>query len=527
MKKIWLLTLIGSFLFSSVSAKTPDDALVVAWKFDDITSLDPGEAFEFSGSEIAGNLYQGLVSYDINDVSNVYGDIADSWEVSEDGKTITFKLKQGLKFVSGNAITADDVVFSLTRAVKLNLSPAFILTQFGLSAENVDSMVTKVDDYTVSLTLGDVFAPSFVLYCLTAPVGFIVDKKVVMEHEENGDFGNEWLKRNSAGSGSYVLKQWKPNEIIVLEANPNATVVANIPTVFIRHIPEASMQRLQLEKGDVDIARNIQSEQLAALKDNANVNIESRIKGTIYYLSFNQKHEILSNPKVVEAIKYLVDYQGIADAVMKGFGVPHQTVIPAGFLGELDSQPYGLNTEKAKQLLTEAGYADGFEITLDVRNDQDRVDMSKSIQKTLGEVGIKVNILQASGKQVLTKYRAREHELFLGTWGADYQDPNSNAQAFAFNKDNSDESTIKSLAWRNAWDPGSVSDEVEAAVKERDAEKRAEIYQNIQKQVLANGPFVVLTQKQEVAVVRKEVKGYKLGPAFVNNYYAPATKGKQ
>lgn len=526
MKKLWLLTFIWSLLFTLVSAKTPDNALVVAWKFDDVTSLDPAEAFEFSGSEVAGNLYQGLVDYDINDVSKIYGAIADSWEVSEDGKTITFKLKQDLKFASGNPVTADDVVFSLTRAVKLNLSPAFILTQFGLTAENVDSMITKVDDYTVNVTLGDVFAPSFVLYCLTAPVGFIVDKTLVMEHEENGDFGNEWLKRNSAGSGSYVLKQWKPNEIIVLEANKNASVAANIPTVFIRHIPEASMQRLQLEKGDIDIARNIQPEQLAALKDNAEISIESRIKGTIYYLSFNQKNEALANPKVIEAIKYLVDYQGIADAVMKGFGVPHQTVIPAGFLGELDSNPHSLNVEKAKALLAEAGYADGFEVTLDVRNDQDRVDMSKSIQKTFGDAGIKVNILQSSGKQVLTKYRAREHDLFLGTWGADYQDPNSNAQAFAFNPDNSDDASIKSLAWRNAWEPGTINEEVLAAVKERDTEKRAAIYRNIQEQVLASAPFVIITQKQEVAAVRNNVKGYKLGPAFVNNYYAPTTKDK-
>ena len=124
-------------------AETPADTLVEAWQIDDIISLDPAEVFEFSTAEIAGNTYERLVGYDINDVSKVFGVVAESWTVSDDGKTITFKIRQGRKFASGNPITAEDVVFSLRRAIKLDKSPAFIIGQFGLTPDNVDEMSSR------------------------------------------------------------------------------------------------------------------------------------------------------------------------------------------------------------------------------------------------------------------------------------------------------------------------------------------------------------------------------------------------
>ena len=177
-------------------AETPPDTLIQAWAIDDIISLDPAEIFEFTASEIAGNSYEGLIGYDPKDVSNIFGKIAESWTIAPDGMSISFKIREGRTFASGNPITADDVVFSLTRAVKLDKSPAFILTQFGLNADNVDQMVVKTGDYSVDFKMDKPYAPTLVLYCLTATVGFVVDQKLVMEHEANGDFGYEWLKTN-------------------------------------------------------------------------------------------------------------------------------------------------------------------------------------------------------------------------------------------------------------------------------------------------------------------------------------------
>lgn len=120
-------------------AETPADVLVVAAQIDDIISLDPGQSFEFSGNDVTQNLYDRLVDFDPLALDKGFQpSLAESWTVSEDGKTITLRMKSGITFASGNPVRAEDAAWSLQRAVKLNKSPAFILNQFGLTPENVD-----------------------------------------------------------------------------------------------------------------------------------------------------------------------------------------------------------------------------------------------------------------------------------------------------------------------------------------------------------------------------------------------------
>ncbi|MEK1902015.1 MAG: ABC transporter substrate-binding protein, partial [Rhizobium sp.] len=210
-------------------AETPKDTLVEGFAIDDIITMDPGEAFELSTAEVTSNTYSLLVRLDMNDTSKIKGDLADSWTVSDDGLTYTFKLKPGLKFASGNPITAEDVAWSFERAVKLDKSPAFILTQFGLTGDNVTEKAKAVDPTTFTFTVDKAYAPSFVLNCLTATVASVVDKKLVLDHVKpvtvdadhkyDNDFGNEWLKTNYAGSGAYKLREWRANEVVVMERN--------------------------------------------------------------------------------------------------------------------------------------------------------------------------------------------------------------------------------------------------------------------------------------------------------------------
>src|SRR5690606_12974659 len=186
MKKMATLLAASAMLaltMAPVKADTPPDTLVMAWQFDDIITLDPAEVFEFSAAEIMGNSYERLIGYDINNVSDMFGVVAESWEVSEDGKTITFKIREGTTFASGNDLTAEDVVFSLQRAVKLDMSPAFILTQFGFSADNVEEKIVQTGDYELTFEMDQPYAPTFVLYCLTSTVASVVDKDLVLEHE--------------------------------------------------------------------------------------------------------------------------------------------------------------------------------------------------------------------------------------------------------------------------------------------------------------------------------------------------------
>ncbi|WP_417808346.1 ABC transporter substrate-binding protein [Thioclava sp.] len=506
-------------------AETPPDTLIQAWSIDDIITLDPAEIFEFTASEIAGNTYETLIGYNPKDVSDIYGRAADSWTVSDDGKTIHFKMKEGRKFASGNPITAADAVFSLVRAVKLDKSPAFIIGQLGFTPDNVEQNIKQTGEYTFDFTMDKPYATTLALYCLTATVASVVDEKLVMEHAKDGDYGYDWLKTHYAGSGPFTIKDWRPNEAVILERDENYSGDAPaMKRVIYRHIPETSTQRLLLEKGDIDIARNLTADDIAALKSDENIELESGIKGTLYYLGLNQKNEYLSKPKVREAMKYLLDYDTIANTIMSGKVKVHQAFLPEGFLGAYNENPYNLNIDKAKELLSEAGLSDGFKVTMDTRNTPEITAMAQAMQQTMSKAGIDLELIPGDGKQTLTKYRARNHDIYIGRWGPDFQDPHTNASTFAFNPDNSDDATSKPLAWRNAWDIPELTKATDAAMLERDAKKRADMYVDEQKKVLDNGPFVIYAQEIEVLGARKDVKGIVIGPSFNDNNFAHVTK---
>ncbi len=517
---------LGAFVsVAAVQAATPADTLIQAWMFDDIITLDPAESFEFSPGEILGNTYDRLLRLDPNDPSKVIGDIAESWEVSEDGLTYTFKIREGQKFASGNPLTAEDVVYSLVRAVKLDKSPSFILSQFGFKPDNVEEKIRATDANTLVITVDQPYAPSFVLNCLTADVASVVDKKLVEENAKDGDYGYAWLKTNYAGSGPMTIRDWRANEIVVLERNDNYRGEKSpLKRVIYRYVTESSTQRLMLEKGDIDVARNLEPGDIDALTDSKDVSLTSAAKGTVLYFSLNQKNEILAKPEVREAMKYLVDYDAISSTLIKHIGVQHQTFLPKGLLGASDEKPYKLDVEKAKELLEKAGLKDGFSITMDVRSAQPVTGIAESIQQTFAKAGIKMEIIPGDGKQTLTKYRARKHDLYIGNWGTDYWDPNTNADTFASNPDNSDNASAKTLAWRNTWDIPELTKETKAAVLERDTAKREQMYLDLQKKLLDEGPFVILFQQTEVAAYRNNVENYKLGATFSNNYVYNVSK---
>lgn len=538
--RLRLLTTSGMFALMLAAmpqayAATPADTLVQAWAIDDIITLDPGEAFEISTAEVTANTYSKLVALDPNDTSKIVSDIAESWDVSEDGLTFTFKLKPNLTFASGNPITAEDVAFSFERVIKLDKSPAFLLTQFGMNADNITETAKAADASTFVMTVDKPYAPSFVLNVLTATVASVVDKKVVMENAKpvtptdeykyDTDFGNEFLKTGYAGSGPFKIREWRANEVVVLERNDNYYgEKAKLARVIYRYMKESAGQRLALENGDIDVARNLDPGDFDAVASKDGIATTSAPKGTLYYFSLNQKNPNLAKPEVIEAFKYLVDYDALGETLIKGIGTIHQTFLPSGQLGAVDDTPYTLDVEKAKQLLAKAGLADGFTVTMDVRNTQPVTGIAENIQQTLAQAGIKLEIIPGDGKQTLTKYRARQHDIYIGQWGSDYFDPNSNAETFTFNPDNSDEGTNKTLAWRNAWDPKELSAKTSAALLEKDADKRAAIYEDLQKQVLATGPFVVIFQQTEIAGYSNKVQNYKLGPSFDTNYVHTVTK---
>ena len=506
-------------------AAAPADTLVIAKQIDDLISLDPAEAYELSGIEVLANAYDRIMRFEPTDVNSLVPGAAESVEVSEDGRTFTFKMRAGQTFASGNPVTAGDAAWSLQRVIKLEKSPVFLLSQLGWTKENVDTMVTAPDESTLVVQIGVDFAPSLVYALLGSVVGSVVDSKLAMENEVNGDFGNEWLKTTSAGSGAYVIRSWTPNESVVMSSNPNYRGgEANLKRVVVQHIPEASAQRLALEKGDVDIAMNLSPDQIASIEGNPDIEVTTIPQALLYYIGLNQKTPELQNPKVRQALRHLIDYEGIANSFLKGAAQVHQSFWAEGFWASYNENPYSFDPEKAKALLAEAGLPDGFTLDLDAPNFSPFVNMAQSVQSTFAQGGVTVNIVSSEMAPMLTKYRAREHEALMVYWGPDYMDPHTNADGFITNNDNSDEAAAKPLAWRNAWESPELTAATKAAAEESDTEARMQAYIDLQKRLLDEGPYIIMFQATSQRADRASVDGFVQGSSADVTYYNLTTK---
>jgi peptide/nickel transport system substrate-binding protein len=506
-------------------AAPPQDTIVMGKAIDDIVSLDPAEVYEASGGEVVGNLYDRLLEIDPHAPGQLRPGIALSWEVGADGRSYTFMLRADARFADGAEVTAADAAFSIERVLTLGKAPAVVLQQLGLTRENVGEHVRAVDDHTLVIVTPHPVAPSLVFACLTSGVTSVVDRRAALAHAEEGDLGNFWLATHSAGSGPYRLRIWRPTERYTLDANDGywGGPPAN-RRVIVRHIREAATQRLMLMRGDIDYARNLDKDQLDALAGTAGIRVDRGVQSLITYLALNQRNPYLRRPEVIEAFKFLVDYNWMGQAILGGTRIIHQGFEPQGFMGAIDDQPFRYRPGLAKALLEKAGLGGGFDVTIDVRNTWPAMDLAQAMQASFAAAGVRLIIIPGDGKQVLTKYRARHHDIFLGDWGPDYPDPHSNAEAFIVNDDNSDGAAKKTPAWRNSWREPDLSADVAAAMAEPDPVRRAELYGALQRRHQREAPFVFLFQYVEVAAHSAAVDGFVIGPSSARNRYAGIAK---
>lgn len=515
---------VASLAAEEALAATPRGIAVMGKQIDDIVSFDPAESYEFTDNEVNGNCYNKLVAPDLTTGTTVVGDAASSWSVSPDGLTITFKIRPGMKFASGKFLTAEDAAFSLQRVVILNKTPGFIITQFGYTKDNVEKLITAPDPHTLKMVLPQAVATSFLLFCLSANVGCIVEKATAMAHAKGGDMGNSWLKTNTAGSGAYRLVSWEASDHVIVEANIHSPVRVGVRRIVIKHVAEPASQLLQLQKGDIDIARNLQADNLKQIAGNKNFTVLQAGQATSMYVGMNMGKPLLAKPQVHQAIKWAIDYEAIANNILPSTYSVAQYFLPKGLPGALTDIPFKRDVAKAKALLAEAGYPNGFSVTMDHYSSAPFNDVAQAVQANLKDIGIGLKLLPGEQKQVITKMRARQHDLIMLQWGSDYFDPNSNAQAFCADPDDSDNSKLKILAWRCHFNDPELTKMAEDAVKELDGAKRIAIYQDMQRKFRDRAPFAMMMQQNETAVLGKGVSGLKLGPMPDYTKYADIRK---
>ena len=180
---------------------------------------------------------------------------------------------------------------------------------------------------------------------------------------------------------------------------------------------------------------------------------------------------------------------------------------------------------RAKTLLAAAGFPDGLDLTLDHASSSPRAEIVQALQAQMREANIRLTLIAGEGRQVLTKIRARQHQLRIMLWGSDYFDPHSNAQTFCENTDNSDTSKNRTTAWQTHWSDPALTSAVQSAVHEPDPAKRISIYQQMQHDLQQRGPFAIMLQEVGTVVMRKPAAGLEQGPLSDRTVYAKMTKG--
>ncbi|HLF01860.1 MAG TPA: ABC transporter substrate-binding protein [Anaerolineales bacterium] len=483
--------------------------LVYDSNIDDMITLDPAVAYEFSGVLVVHNVYENLVQFVGADLSDLQPGLAEKWEVTEAGDNweVTFHLRDGVKFASGNPLTADDVVYSFQRVINLNKSPAFLFTDIAqIKAESIKA----ADPRTVVVTMPKTASPQAFLSIITFTVGGIVDSKEVKAHESGGDFGSGWLLDHSAGSGPYVIDHWQKDVEVLLTANPNyGGAKPALNAVLVKHVPESSNQQAELEKGDADVVQNLSPEQIAAIKGKEGVVTTTGDSLLLFYVGMNVSVKPLDNVKVREALRAAVDYDGIINDLLSGNAKKVQGIIPAGLLGFNSDTPFQQDIDKAKALLKEGGQENGFTIEMLVPTGAGPggiawADLAAKLQSDWAKIGVTVEIQQVAQAELLGSYRAQKGQLVMILWGPDFPDPDANVGPFT-------DINANSIAFRNAWDDPIAIKAREAALI-TDPAKRAAAYKELTDYVLHNGPYIVLYQPIQLFGLRSNVKGFAWNP---------------
>ncbi len=493
---------------AGVMAQVPADQLVIGLSMSNVLTLDPAEAVGTEAFDILTNIYDRLVEMQPDDPSTVVPGLAESWVVDENG-SITFTLRRDAVFQSGNPVTARDAAWSLERVMALNLGPASLLRELGYTAENMADKLTVADDFTLTLDLADPVSPETILYTLARTVGNVVDAETVASHEADGDWGRAWLTNNSAGSGPFSLSRWSANDVVILDrVDGYWRGDAELRRVVLRHIPESQTQRLLIESGDIDVARTLSTTDLQVLGTRDDIEIHKVASGGFYYLAVSTKDGPFAEPGVRAALPWLIDYEGIQASVIGDYGTVRQVPVPDTYPGAIADPGYELDVERAKAILAEAGYPDGFDAEIRVLAEAPFNDIATAVQASLAQAGIRAEILQGNGTQVYGRMTDRDFSMVVGRSGAQMPNVLGAIQAYTSNIDNGPDGPTNSLAWRTSWDIPELTELTAAAREELDDDRRIALYEEIQELLIASDPpLLAIAAATQPAAVRASVNG--------------------
>lgn len=435
--------------------------------------------------------------------------LAESWEVSEDGLTYTFHLRKNVKFHNGEIFKADDVLFTFDRMLdpKTKALNTDFLDMIAGAKERMEgkadtvSGIKVVDDNTLQITLSEAFAPF--IANLATPPGSIYNRKATTEAGDQ--FGLDPAK--TVGTGPFKLTSWSLNDSIVMQANPDYFRGApKFDGIVLKIVPDAETNRMLFETGKIDVLDLEDSaSQIPQFRDNEkwkNQIVSGPIVG-VYYYAFNENMEALGDVRVRKALQMAIDRQTLLDKLYYGEGKLVNGISPPGLLGYNPDLPQiEYNPEKAKALLAEAGYPNGFDMEIaQVTDSPSTLKMNEAVQAMLGKVGVRVKINQMDESTYFATRKEGKLASAHNNWSADYNDPDNFFYTFFSAKN----AKVRSFNYTNK----DVQDKLEKARTMVDQGERIKLYQELEKTIVQeDAAWIPLFALNHLFVVQPRVKNF-------------------
>ena len=499
-----------AILAGAALAATPKDVLVLG-HVSDIKTLDPAKAYDSRSYKMIYGIYETLVGdkRTIDGEGNVtytgefYPLLAENWEKSADGMTWTFKLKKGIKFHDDTIFNAKAVKYSLERAMIMKGGPEWYLTQ----CLEPEKSIEVVDDFTVRFHLTKPLAAF--LPVLSETVSAIVSPTAVEAHGgvEPGKV-NEWMANHAVGTGPFKLNKRTPSESVILEANEEYWGhKPKIKTLIFRVIKEASNLVMLLKSGEIDmVMRGLTYKNYADLEKSPGIKLYKREDwAEVRFSPCSFKQHPLENKKVRQALNYAVDKKKLVEKICYGYASVLNSPVPPGMWSHDDSLwPYNSNPEKAKLLLKDAGFPEGFAIEMGYPEaDAERREVALIVQANLQDIGVKVKLSGYSWPTYLDKYWSGALPLLMAKW-APLPDPDFLLTSQFHTKNQGKGGNV--CFYSNP----KVDELLDEAKVEVDQSKRKQIYVEIQKLILEDAPWVFLYSPMRLIAMRDNVCGYAM-----------------
>ncbi len=507
-------TLLASeFAARRVFAQARNTTLLLGIDISDTITLDPARLAQYTSPMSVEAAYETLVTMTPGDYINLKPALATKWARTPDGKGWRFTIREGVKFASGTPMTVDDVKWSLDRVLNLKDQPA----QYVAHVDRIEI----VDDKTVDIILKKPEEP--LLTIIAAPEFVVLDRKLLEQHggdasadAKEKDKATPWLNGSSAGTGAYRLVAWERNAQIQLVRNEHFwRGKTPFERVVIRHLSDGAAQLLAIRRGDVDAAFNLIPEQVAALKGDKDVRLESLTSLDFVYMAVTQEPEFnkaLAVKEARQAIGYAIDYDGIKNALLGGAALRPAHFLPIGVSGSTEAVAreigYHEDLAKSKELLAKAGFPNGFEFEIAYGNAAIEgvtyQELGQKIQSDVARVGIKVTLHPMDQVNLRTMYTGgKAPGGVLTFWNPPAVENGLWAAA-----------VVERVAKRVHWTPPEeVVKLVHDAAAEQDPGKQAQLWVEWQKRLVDQANHFILFQPVYQIAVRNSIAKFPVTAA--------------